>query len=200
MVADENFFPKRFLYDFPTHIRHFQRYFQAVNFLNQLGKQERWLDCACGSGYGTNFLADFVDEIIGYDRDSEVIEYAKAHYQKANCHFTHSLDSLQVGAFQTIFSIETIEHMATKEATAFLKSLFNLLTPEGILIISTPIPEHSNPSPKNPFHCYEYDLDEFTALLDNTRFQILDQALTPQCFTDGEIKNQGLFRCQKICS
>ena len=197
MEAEENFYPKRFAYDLTTHIRHIERYLQAIKFLNHLGKEEHWLDCACGSGYGTNFLADFVDKIIGYDHDPNVIEYAQKHYQKDHCCFTQSLSALQAGSFQAIFSIETIEHMTKKQAPAFLESLFDLLTPKGTLIISTPIPEQSNPKPINPFHLYEYDLDEFTSLLNGAHFHILDQSLSPQCFTDGETKNQGLFRCQK---
>ncbi len=197
MVADEIFFPQRFLYNFPTHIRHFQRYFQAVTLLKHLGKQEQWLDCACGSGYGTRFLADFVTDITGYDHNPDVIQYAQTHYQTANCRFTESLETLPTESFHAIFCIETIEHMERPLANQFLTDLFQLLRPEGMLIISTPIVPLSNSKPTNPYHLYEYSIEDFSVLLQDANLQIVEKHLTPQQFTDGETKNQGIFKCKK---
>ena len=192
--ADENFFPTRFIYDFETHCRHFARYFTALKSLNRLGEGERWLDCACGSGYGTRLLADFASEVVGYDISDDVVSYASHNYTSPNCSFLSVFPS---GHFDVVFCVETIEHLPRADSPAFLAQLSSILKPHGDLLISTPLVPKSDPNPSNPFHLYEYSGEELKALLNSCGFEVRSHEAIPTTFTDGERKIQGLFKCQK---
>lgn len=193
--ADENFFPKRFVYDMDTHHRHFYRYLDALELLGRLGREEYWLDCACGSGYGTRLLSDFCASIKGYDINREVVEYANKNYSGSNCTFT---DQMPTESVDVIFCIETIEHMKREAAPLFLENLANLLKKGGELVVSTPLVPESTKETTNPFHLYEYSLIDLTHLLENSGFQVCDQKLYRAALTDGETKTQGVLLCETI--
>jgi SAM-dependent methyltransferase len=68
----------------------------------------------------------------------------------------HSMD--------VVVSFETIEHIRRPEV--FLDECVRVLTPKGVLIVSTPNKEvHRESSEPNPCHCSEMNEDEFLALL-----------------------------------
>ncbi len=191
--ADENFFPKRFIYNVDTHHRHFYRYLHALELLGRLGLEEYWLDCACGSGYGTRLLSDFCTSIKGYDINREVVEYANKNYGGENCTFTHQMPTESA---DVIFCIETIEHMKREEAPLFLNNLGNLLGTGAELVVSTPLVLKSTSETTNRFHLYEYSLADLTHLLENCGFQVCDQKLHTAEFTDGDTKTQGVLLCK----
>lgn len=193
--ADENFFPKRFVYDIDTHHRHFDRYLDALGLLGRLGPEECWLDCACGSGYGTRLLSDFCAAIKGYDINREVVKYAHKNYGGPNCTFT---DQMPTKPVDVIFCIETIEHMKREAAPLFLENLAKLLKKGGELVVSTPLVPQSTQETANPFHLYEYSLSDLTHLLENCGFQVCDQKLHKVAFTDGETKTQGVLLCSAL--
>ena len=120
MVADENFFPKKFDVGFDSFLRHFERYYECIKILGRVGSNELWLDCACGSGYGTNLLSNFVQHAIGYDINKDAIEYAKKTYKTPDCTFIDDLSVISDQQFDAILSIETIEHMPFNKGIEFL--------------------------------------------------------------------------------
>ncbi|MCC5912123.1 MAG: class I SAM-dependent methyltransferase [Clostridiaceae bacterium] len=147
-------------------IEHIVRYEFAKSFC-----QGRVLDIACGSGYGSEILLKAnpkVDELVGIDLSKEAIEYAKEHYAfletsyyvddalNKNLHKTY-------GTFDTIVSFETIEHFEGDHQ--FVENLYNLLKPDGTLIISTPFGRGKNQPCKSPFHVYQYTEEEFIHVL-----------------------------------
>ena len=196
MVADENFYPSLFKYDFKIHLRHYQRYFESLELLNRYGKRETWLDCACGSGYGTRLLGDFCENIIGFDIDETAIGHAKEKYENEKCIFTSDPEIIKNEQFSVIFSIETIEHMIPSDGLIMLTNMRKWLRGNGYLAITTPIVPVSNPYPINPFHNYEYDLEEFSELLFKSGFNISNYSSKKVVFTDGEEKQQTIFLCQ----
>lgn len=194
--ADERFVPRDFHLPFAPFFRHFERYFRCVELLARTGPSERWLDFACGSGYGTNFLTNFAEYVVGCDRNEEVISLASNTYRNASCDFVTDAASF-MNQFDVVFSVETIEHMPREEAPGFLAVINTALNHEGELIISTPIVETTNLSPTNRFHFIEYSESDFTQLLWDAGFVLLSSSRVKTTFTDGEIKDQGYFKCKK---
>ena len=86
----------------------------------------RVLDIACGVGYGTRLLADRGSEAVGVDLDREAIAYATKRYGCAGVTFVAG-DALafQDGAgFDTIVSLETIEHVTGEAQRKLLAPFF----------------------------------------------------------------------------
>lgn len=195
MKADENFSPRRFDYDFSVHYRHFERYMQAIKVLGRLGKNQTWLDCACGTGYGSQLLSGFADRVVGYDINTEAIAEAKANSCHDRCLFYADKHHIAQMVFDAVISVETIEHMARADAVPFLQFLQGLMKESALLVITTPLVPLSNPNPTNPFHFYEYCHDEFVSVLEESGFRVDHCIKHEVTFTDGETKEQGVFRC-----
>jgi 2-polyprenyl-3-methyl-5-hydroxy-6-metoxy-1,4-benzoquinol methylase len=196
-IADERFTPRDLTVPFDPFVRHFERYFECVKMIGHTGKNQIWLDSACGSGYGTNFLTNFVDHAVGYDIASEAIKYANEHYKNEETTFIEDISSCET-KFDNIFSVETIEHIKPEGAPKFLKKLRQLLKEEGYLIITTPIVEVTDLEPINEFHFIEYSHDDFGVLLEQAGLKVERYHMVETMFTDGKIKNQGYYKCQKL--
>lgn len=194
--ADERFIPGDFKIPFDPFLRHYERYFQCLKLLGQLGNDESWLDCACGSGYGTNFLSNFSNDVTGYDIDDSAIQFAKDNYKNAHVDFINNLINCEK-KFDVIFSIETIEHMPEIEACTFLRTLHEAMKDFGTFIITTPIVKQTNFNPINEFHFIEYSNDHFVKLLEDADFIVLESLFVETKFTDGETKDQGYYKCKK---
>ncbi|GLB61152.1 class I SAM-dependent methyltransferase [Cytobacillus sp. NCCP-133] len=149
-------------------LEHLARYYFALYYA-----KGRVLDIACGTGYGSKIMAkskkNEIDEIIAVDLDEETLKYAKQHhyhplvkYRKADA----ASENLQVelGLFDVITSFETIEHLEAEDA--FLKNLFNMLKPGGILILSTPFGDGRGKPTKEPFHVHQLTETEFIELFE----------------------------------
>ena len=196
LLAPERFIPRDFAFEFDTFIRHFDRYLQCVKLLKKTGKGEKWLDCACGTGYGTNFLSNFTNFVIGYDIDINVVEYARKYYKNNHCDFVHNIANLKK-EFDVAISIETIEHMTVDKAHEFLGAINSLLKDDGYLVITTPIVRETNHNPINKHHFIEYSDTHFRKLLTSENFIILETKFIETTFTDGETKFQGYYMCAK---
>ncbi|KJS21440.1 MAG: SAM-dependent methyltransferase [Clostridiaceae bacterium BRH_c20a] len=133
----------------------------------------RTLDLACGVGYGCEIMLRgpgkwLINEIIGVDNDLSAIKYAKKYYSSPKTKYLveDALDEKlvdKIGKFNSIVSFETIEHL--QEDEFFIKNLKSLLLDEGILIISTPLGRGRKHPCSNPFHFFQYTLEEFESLL-----------------------------------
>ena len=122
---------------------------------DQLTSGKRVLDIACGSGYGTALLAQNAKYVFGVDLDASAIEYADKNYAGQNIKFTLGSATkipLPDASVETVVSFETIEHV--EEYQEFLAEIRRVLTPDGLLILSTPndiaFPE------SNVFHVHEF--------------------------------------------
>lgn len=129
------------------------------------------LDIACGVGYGSEILLKQnpnINELVGIDSSEEAIQYAKKNYSflETNYYVGDALDESlyqRYGTFDTILSFETIEHFEGDEI--FIKNLYNLLKPDGTLIISTPFGKGKNMPCSCPYHVYQYTEEEFFEVL-----------------------------------
>lgn len=124
------------------------------------------LDAACGVGYGTAYLAQVARHVTGIDINSETIAHAKEHYQ-TECVTFHVMDVTKTdfsdGAFDTICSFETIEHLQNIEG--YLREVARLLSPKGTYLVSTPQAQKTNHRPHNPYHTIEFSRSDFEILL-----------------------------------
>tara|TARA_Y100001963_G_C6764395_1_gene441431 strand:+ start:277 stop:879 length:603 start_codon:yes stop_codon:yes gene_type:complete len=194
--ADERFIPRDFKIPFGPFLRHYERYFQSVKLLGELGIGQKWLDCACGAGYGSSFLSNFCNFVVGYDIDPSAIECALENYKSDHVGFTRDLSKHEED-FDVVISVETIEHMPESDANIFLTTLRKCLNDNGTLVITTPIVKQTNRDPVNEFHFIEYSDKDFKKLLEDANFIVVDSHFVETTFTDGETKDQGYYKCKK---
>lgn len=141
--------------------RHYRRYETAVSLLNI--QKGRWLDIACGSGYGSEVIvrAGAAESYVGIDRARRAILYATSHY--ADEVRTFMLDDamrFEGGPFDAIVSVETIEHLPEYFQQTYVRRLLRMLRPSGALVISFPVGKGKT---TNPYHLHEPTVDEVKA-------------------------------------
>ena len=139
-------------------------------------KGHRVLDLGCGTGYGTEVLAQVAAEVVGVDVSGEAIVHATARFAKENLEF-RQIGRLpeqplpfEDGLFDVVTSFQVIEHI--EAAGQYLDEVQRVLAPDGVFLCVTPDRTHrllSRQKPWNEFHCTEYRPDELAALL-GTRF------------------------------
>ena len=144
---------------------HWHRY----AFARELARGKRVLDAACGEGYGSALLAQTAREVLGLDIADAAIAHARTRYANLQ-HLSFAqgdctaLD-LPAASRDLIVSFETLEHVAAQEA--LIAGFARTLTPDGVLIISSPDKRtYSDLSGfRNEFHVRELYRDEFLGLL-----------------------------------
>ena len=145
------------------HIDHMIRYASVSPFV--VGK--RVLDTACGSGYGSQFLAlQGADRVVGVDIDPATIEYAQRCHSHPRVTYlradAHAVPELEEASFDLIASFETIEHV--ERPRDFLLELRRVLRPGGQCFISCP--NDYRPSPWiSEFHVNRFTFREFRDLI-----------------------------------
>ncbi len=158
----ERFIPQSVAGD--TALEHLHRYALA----QQLARGKRVLDVACGEGYGSFLLAEHAVSVIGVDLAPEAVAHASSTYRRENLQFLAGNCTqlpLPDACMDVAISFETLEHHAEHEA--MLRELRRVLTPEGVLLISTPERHHysTERNYRNPFHVLELSEGEFRQLL-----------------------------------
>ena len=124
----------------------------------------RLLDIACGVGYGTRWLTDHghgTVTAVGVDLCEDAVTYARAHYANERTRFIacDALHFTDPDGFDTIVSIETIEHLP--DAARFIAHIVGMLRRGGILIASAP----TTPSvDANPYHLRDFTERSFRRL------------------------------------
>lgn len=169
MSANDDFTGERFLPGVIGEIayEHCHRYAFARRFV----RGRRVLDAACGEGYGAALLAASAKAVIGVDIEAAVVVDAAARYGgNANLSFeAASVTRLPLAdeSVDVVVSFETIEHLEACDQPRMLAEFARVLTPGGILILSSPNrAEYSDARHyANPFHHHELDRDELVQRL-----------------------------------
>lgn len=146
--------------DFNTYWEHVFRYAFACKRFKNL----RVLDIASGEGYGTYALSKVAKSVIGVDISSEAINFARRKYDLDFRVGGADAIPVESGTVDAVVSFETIEHVS--DPIQFLNEASRVLSPQGVLIISTPNKSvYLKDQDPNPFHCSELTLEEFRSLL-----------------------------------
>lgn len=117
-------------------IKSLQRYEFAQKYCS--GKDI--LDAACGCGYGSNILSKEAKSVLGVDYSTEAIDYAQKYWGAKNITFKQSdlnSDLTNLGSFDVIVSLETVEHLDTPIIQT-CQRFCQILRPGGLLILSHP--------------------------------------------------------------
>jgi SAM-dependent methyltransferase len=126
------------------------------------------LDIACGTGYGIAILKTRAKHVVGVDVDQGALDEAKGEASPtASVSFGDGLAlPFADESFDVVTSFETLEHL--HQRIAFLSELKRVLRSGGLLILSTPNANYTQPvdgKPTNPFHIFEYRPEELKAEL-----------------------------------
>jgi SAM-dependent methyltransferase len=184
-------------FDMKTLQLHIERYAFAI----RNGKPGNVLDIACGAGYGSFQLSQSEkyaqSKITAVDIDQTAIDYANKRYSNPAIHFVcaDALFYVDQGAYDTIISLETIEHI--KDTGLFVKKLHSLLKKDGALIVSAPVTPSTD---GNPHHLTDFSVSGFKKLFKTSGFIIESEFLQVQPFSLKSIlhsKNQRLSKTRK---
>jgi GT2 family glycosyltransferase/SAM-dependent methyltransferase/glycosyltransferase involved in cell wall biosynthesis len=144
---------------------HFHRYLWAA----RLVAGRRVLDLGSGEGFGAAILADAAVEVVGIDIDAITVDHSNLNYAGPNLSFhagsAADLSAFADASFDAVVAFEVIEHLVEQER--LLSEVARVLTPDGLLVISTPDRRAYSDATgqENPFHLRELTQAEFTALL-----------------------------------
>ena len=149
----------------PIWYEHWHRY----AFVASLVRGQRVLDAACGEGYGSFLLARAAAHVTGIDISADAVAHARQRYPAGNLAFAEgSVTALPLpdACVDVVVSFETIEHLSPQRE--MLAEFRRVLTPSGVLVISSPNRPVYNEAGEveNHFHVGELDRAELKALLD----------------------------------
>lgn len=168
----ERFYPE-FIgrYGFALLQRHVNRYKWAMS---KMTSEQHILDAGCGCGYFDFSLLNACKTVHGIDKSEEAIEYAKwkamSHNQDRLTYEVMDLASMDMKGqtFDKVVCIEAIEHLPSEDQQTFMRSLNNILKPEGELLITTPRKGMAT----GIYHKHEFDSSEFVNFLDSYFYSV----------------------------
>ncbi len=168
---------ERIVPDTPEWTAHYANHIQRYAFAAaRVVAGSRVLDAACGSGYGSHYLAEHgAATVVGVDQDETLLGNARRKFSHPAVAFVHDdcceLRNPQIrGPFDVVISLETLEHLSCPET--FLTRCHSLMAPRGLLIVSTPNAlKESGGRSNNEFHLREYSAIELARLLCETGFE-----------------------------
>jgi ubiquinone/menaquinone biosynthesis C-methylase UbiE len=144
---------------------HYHRYLEAMKYVQN---DYEVLDIACGTGYGSNMLADKAKKVIAADIDETTIAENKSLYDNDKLSF-QVLDGTNLPfpdeSLDLVVSFETIEH--TTAYREMLLEFRRVLKKGSYAIISTPNKFVNSPDGvvRNPYHTQEWTPNEFDELI-----------------------------------
>lgn len=126
-----------------------RKYFGYIRSAIQAAQQSgidittaRILDAGCGDGRMIRELYEHgATEVSGLDYSEAALRFARAFLPNTTLYvgdFTEATSLQEAGQFDTIFLIETLEHIPVKDVDTVVKNLQTMLKPGGVLVITVP--------------------------------------------------------------
>jgi len=132
-------------------------------FKKQIKNSKNILDLGCGGGALIQKLLETLrpakqQRIYGLDLSKEAVAKANLSFNRSPCFggAFDSIDSLKTNSqalFDLIFCTEVVEHLYDNELNILIETAKSLLSPSGILIITTP----NNEKLENSYICNPID-------------------------------------------
>jgi GT2 family glycosyltransferase/2-polyprenyl-3-methyl-5-hydroxy-6-metoxy-1,4-benzoquinol methylase len=143
----------------------FQEHLARYQFAASLVAGRSVLDCACGTGYGSELLARAgASRVCAVDLSAEALSYSVAHHAhpavrrvRADAHVL----PFAPASFDVAVSFETLEHLPRPRE--LLRGLRDVLVPGGVLLVSAPNALVEDTA--NPFHVHNWSPAQLSELL-----------------------------------
>jgi SAM-dependent methyltransferase len=141
------------------------------------------VDVPCGVGWGSSLLGGRY--VHGIDKSPDAIDFAIRRYANDRLSFAigNMADpcwgaSIPFGKADVVVCLDGIEHIHKVEGLIFVSSAWEVLKPQGLLIITTPEQKLVDGRIKtsNPYHLHEYNMGELFDLLLRRGFDVIDNA------------------------
>lgn len=150
------------------------RYGLAIHYAT--GKKV--LDTCSGLGWGLYILADRVSLGLGVELDPRAVAFARENWLSSRLHFINgSVLAMPVAdrRFEMVLAFESIEHFSRADSETYLKEIYRVLQPGGLVIGSSYFPdtrvEADRVCAQNKHHRYIFCRDEFKRRLLATGFR-----------------------------
>lgn len=146
--------------------RHIARYEFAAR---HIPAGARILDCACGSGYGAELLAERVPNsyVLGVDRSYDAVSYAQHHHWVKDVYYVLGcIEKQRHTGLGAVVTLETIEHIHPRNCQEFLHDAAGWIEPGGVLVASSPMLRYRDGVPyvTSPHHVNEMPRAELLAM------------------------------------
>ncbi len=156
---------------------HLERYRFAARFVG--GKSV--VDCACGTGYGSELLGKEggAARVDACDLAEDALAFGRARHAHPAVVF-HQGDALQFtppSPPDVWVTLETVEHLS--DPRAYLRRIRERLKPGGVLIASVPTTVSTD---GNPYHLVDFTERSFRRLLAETGFTPFEELPQVQRF------------------
>lgn len=140
----------------------------------------RILDLGIGQGYLEQRLQEMgrKHELYGIDISEKAISRARKKFSgKFKLGDVLKIRNYYANYyFDAIIAIELIEHISPSRIFSFYQDIYDLLKPNGMFILSTPLNEHLRQMKENPSsHVREYTEHILQAELEISRFKIIEK-------------------------
>jgi GT2 family glycosyltransferase/radical SAM superfamily enzyme YgiQ (UPF0313 family)/SAM-dependent methyltransferase len=122
------------------------------------------LDIPCGVGWGTSLLK--ATRVIGLDISREAVEYGKSHYSGFDF-IVGDMQHIPLPAkhVDNVVCLEGLEHVTKDIGRKFLAEAHRILKDEGVMILTVPVILPGGKHSGNPYHLYEYPIQELKDIL-----------------------------------
>ena len=162
-------------------IRGTSNYRQVIKLINKFSKKRgSLLEIGAGSGGLLDILKHEFNDIHGVEPSKKFCQFAKERYGLVldNIGYENISENLK---YDVILALDVIEHVVS--VRHFMYKVFQLLTDEGIVILSTPNKNSLTARLLGkkwwhirPPHLYYLDKESFHALMEATGFKIMKKA------------------------
>ncbi len=154
-------------------------------------------DIACGSGYGSFFLANKIKglRIQAVDINEPAINYARQHYSHPAISFLlgDAISFRSTEPLQTVISLETIEHLA--DPATFVAQLSAQLVKGGRFIASAPVTPSVD---SNPYHLHDFSVRTFKKLFTSCGLVEIDSMMQVQRYKPFKLLKRKHGRTREI--
>lgn len=173
---------------------HIERYQYAASKINSPGIVA---DVACGSGYGSFFLASNLKNIhiLAIDNNIAAIDFARMHFShdRINYVVADAMKFLSDELLNYVVSLETIEHLP--DPGGFVKRISSQLVSGGRIIASAPITPSMD---GNIYHLHDFSKKSFKQLFTSCNLREIDSFVQKQNFNPLHVLGKKAQRSEEV--